>query len=278
MENTEEISVESKLDKLEMSTTIPTVKLLDEHLPLTLNPFYVKSSANETNESIKLFGNVSKESYNKKHCTCTKRREDSGKSENTVRGNATFKSKHKTKQTRNSFIKEPLLKDVGKCLHHCALALKAVRSVNQETCSTRTNDGEIDLSSDLESQLTLSKEPKEHTFGQKERFSDFRTIIEQCSNISLASESPDSSASSHDYSQKSFKTLRNSKESKLRSKIHPASSVAGPSSASASCPNSSSCSQQARIQCDVTINEIASYFELLYIPKKMSSMAESMYI
>ncbi|XP_045766263.1 uncharacterized protein LOC123867972 isoform X2 [Maniola jurtina] len=43
---------------------------------------------------------------------------------------------------------------------------------------------------------------------------------------------------------------------------------------------SSSCSQQAlNPPCDITIDELASYFEtLVHIPKKMSSMAEMMYI
>lgn len=53
-------------------------------------------------------------------------------------------------------------------------------------------------------------------------------------------------------------------------------------SPSASSP-SSSCSTQARLNnvmpCDITIDEMASYFEtLVHIPKKMSSMAEMMYI
>lgn len=45
-------------------------------------------------------------------------------------------------------------------------------------------------------------------------------------------------------------------------------------------PNQGSCSQQAlNPPCDVTIDELASYFEtLVHIPKKMSSMAEMMYI
>ncbi|XP_050090171.1 uncharacterized protein LOC126574180 [Anopheles aquasalis] len=54
------------------------------------------------------------------------------------------------------------------------------------------------------------------------------------------------------------------------------------SGSSASAATSASCSQQARLNimpCDVTIDEMASYFEtLVYIPKKMSSMAEMMYI
>lgn len=55
-------------------------------------------------------------------------------------------------------------------------------------------------------------------------------------------------------------------------------------SPSASSPSSSaSCSTQARLSnampCDITIDEMASYFEtLVHIPKKMSSMAEMMYI
>uniref|UniRef100_A0A182PJX6 Oxidative stress-responsive serine-rich protein 1 n=1 Tax=Anopheles epiroticus TaxID=199890 RepID=A0A182PJX6_9DIPT len=63
------------------------------------------------------------------------------------------------------------------------------------------------------------------------------------------------------------------------------SSGAAVSSNSASAASSSavaSCSQQARLNampCDVTIDEMASYFEtLVYIPKKMSTMAEMMYI
>lgn len=53
-------------------------------------------------------------------------------------------------------------------------------------------------------------------------------------------------------------------------------------SSSSNSSNSSSCSQQARMNsanCDVTIDELASYFEtFVHIPKKMSSMAEMMYI
>jgi hypothetical protein len=46
--------------------------------------------------------------------------------------------------------------------------------------------------------------------------------------------------------------------------------------------SSNTCSVQARISpppCDVTIDELASYFEeFVHIPKKMSHMAEMMYI
>uniref|UniRef100_A0A182LX75 Oxidative stress-responsive serine-rich protein 1 n=1 Tax=Anopheles culicifacies TaxID=139723 RepID=A0A182LX75_9DIPT len=61
-----------------------------------------------------------------------------------------------------------------------------------------------------------------------------------------------------------------------------ASTAAGTNASSASSQAAASCSQQARLNampCDVTIDEMASYFEtLVYIPKKMSTMAEMMYI
>lgn len=263
-----EDSVEKKLDKLEISAAIPVIKLLDEHLPLELNPFFMKSAGNATNKSKVLFGSCVNECDSKIQCTCKEKRgENSGKNE-TVRGTA-FKSKYKRK--RNSFIREPLLKDIGKCLHHCALALKARKDVANDPGS------EIDLSMELKSHLILGKESKKPTFGQNKSFSDFRSLIEQCSNISLATRPEQTS---HDFTQKSFKTLRNSnKESIDRSKLRTRSPSLPPNAVvSGSTSSSSSCSQQARMQCDVTINEIASYFELLYIPKKMSSMAESMYI
>uniref|UniRef100_A0A1Q3FJG6 Oxidative stress-responsive serine-rich protein 1 n=1 Tax=Culex tarsalis TaxID=7177 RepID=A0A1Q3FJG6_CULTA len=56
------------------------------------------------------------------------------------------------------------------------------------------------------------------------------------------------------------------------------------SSPTASSSSSASCSTQARLNgssmpCDITIDEMACYFEtLVHIPKKMSSMAEMMYI
>lgn len=57
------------------------------------------------------------------------------------------------------------------------------------------------------------------------------------------------------------------------------SDVSGTSSGSS---NSNTCSVQARISppsCDITIDELASYFEeFVHIPKKMSHMAEMMYI
>lgn len=50
----------------------------------------------------------------------------------------------------------------------------------------------------------------------------------------------------------------------------------------ASGANNNTCSLQARMStpsCDVTIDELASYFEeYVHIPKKMSHMAEMMYI
>lgn len=272
MENTEE-TVEKKLNNLEITdsrATFARIKLTDKYLPYSLNPFFVKRSASESKETKKLFGSrksdESDKSSNKKQCNCARNREIS--SDNPL-VRTSFKSKHKKKE-KKSFIREPRLKYIGKCLHQCALSSMKARSVSEsEIGSTSRRGSDIDLSSELKTHLMLGgKDPKSTTFGEKQQnLTDFRTIIEQCSSISLEE-------STHDYSQKSFKTLRG-KDARFRSKTPPASSAvaAGPSNSS-----NSSCSQQARMQCDVTINEIASYFELLYIPKKMSSMAESMYI
>lgn len=52
----------------------------------------------------------------------------------------------------------------------------------------------------------------------------------------------------------------------------------GGSSSSSSSGPVQSCSQQALLNCDVTIDELASYFEtFVHIPRKMSSIAETMY-
>ncbi|XP_063698715.1 uncharacterized protein LOC134829543 [Culicoides brevitarsis] len=281
MENTEEI-VEKKLNELEIGETFPRIKLTDKYLPYALNPFYVKgtTTTRKPNDVEKLFGTHSSSSKTMSSEESDKSNKCCGKCETSdvpglVRN--TFKSKHKKKE-RKSFIREPRLKLIGRCVHQCALNSMKTRSFSESEIARRS---EIDLSTELESHLSLQtslENTKGTTFGDKQQnLSDFRTIIEQCSNISLT-EGTASKDPKLDYSQKSFKTLRNhAPHARFRSKTPPAVSVASTSGA-ANSSSSSSCSQQARMQCDVTINEIASYFELLYIPKKMSSMAESMYI
>lgn len=93
---------------------------------------------------------------------------------------------------------------------------------------------------------------------------DFRSIVNACEQLSLAN----ANDGVQDYSYPSFKCARTQK-----------------SDSSQKCDSSSvntTCSHQARMNapttCDVTIDELASYFEtFVHIPKKMSSMAEMMY-
>lgn len=94
---------------------------------------------------------------------------------------------------------------------------------------------------------------------------DFRSIIDACKQLSLAN----ANDGVENYLLPSFQSVRSVRRNQ-NTRSESSSSV-------------SSCSHQARMSaptpCDVTIDELASYFEtFVHIPKKMSSMAEMMYI
>ncbi|KAB0796159.1 hypothetical protein PPYR_10220 [Photinus pyralis] len=102
-------------------------------------------------------------------------------------------------------------------------------------------------------------------FGQSSKSTgkDFRAIVDACQQLNLANVND----GVQNYSLKSFQEAR---PDQSRSPQKSESSV------------STTCSHQARMtvtpSCDVTIDELASYFEtFVHIPKKMSSMAEMMY-
>lgn len=154
------------------------------------------------------------------------------------------KTKHTTsfKHSINKrILREPTLKFVGKCTH--------------------TSDSKLVLSNCVKSDSSRKK-----LFGQYSRMQeqDFRSIVQGCEQLSLAN----ANDGVQDYSLPSFQCARLSSSSTQRT----------------DCANvSTSCSHQARMSvappCDVTIDELASYFEtFVHIPKKMSSMAEMMYI
>lgn len=111
---------------------------------------------------------------------------------------------------------------------------------------------------------------KEEVFGQCSRGSEqnFKSIIDGCKQLNLANVND----GVQDYSVRSFQKARNGRNKKC---------VVKQSENGAAL--STTCSHQARMSaappCDVTIDELASYFEtFVHIPKKMSSMAEMMYI
>ena len=104
-------------------------------------------------------------------------------------------------------------------------------------------------------------------FGEvsSEHVNNFRSVVQSCNQLNLT----DSDEGFCDYMKPSFQSAR-SKNSVPDQRNTDTITV------------SVSCSHQARSNttqpCDVTIDELASYFEtFVHIPKKMSSMAEMMY-
>lgn len=128
-------------------------------------------------------------------------------------------------------------------------------------CSHKISD------SKLHSKLSQHYKKKEKLFGQGAvgQDKDFRSIIDACEQLNLDAGNVNFS----DYSSPSFLTARYKTDSIVKNENINS--------------NVGSCSHQARMNtstpCDVTIDELASYFEtFVHIPKKMSTMAEMMYI
>lgn len=158
-----------------------------------------------------------------------------------------FPIKHTTSFKRSStgrlVLREPILKLGGCRPGHCnsELVLKNVKS----------------------------KLNKLKLFGQcsSDREQDFRSLVDACEQLNLAN----ANDGVQDYSLPSFH------------KVRQADNEGGSSQRAENSNVNTSCSHQARMNvappCDVTIDELASYFEtFVHIPKKMSSMAEMMYI
>lgn len=103
---------------------------------------------------------------------------------------------------------------------------------------------------------------KSDSFGDSATHQDFRSIIQSCQQLSLSMDNNNVQTFPNQSFQDQSQSARSNDNREL-----------------------STCSQQAMARfnlnppCDVTIDELASYFEtFVHIPKKMSSMAEMMYI
>lgn len=123
---------------------------------------------------------------------------------------------------------------------------------------------------------------------KKDAVIDFKSLVTDCSHLTLSSTSS-IGGSLQLHRTKTFQTLQENDDSSAAGPSTSTGGVTGPdpntmniSTSSNSSSASSTCSQQARMNtsnCDVTIDELASYFEtFVHIPKKMSEMAEMMYI
>lgn len=119
---------------------------------------------------------------------------------------------------------------------------------------------------------------KSRTFGHGSVTKDFKSL-----NISPnPRQVKDDASISENYQANSFQRVRSNTMPSLKRTNGQASDAQNPSSNGQQPTSSNTCSVQARISpppCDVTIDELASYFEeFVHIPKKMSHMAEMMYI
>lgn len=174
-------------------------------------------------------------------CACKKRR--------TIR-NTSFK-RPTNLSNKNKLLRDPIIIYIDKCSHIPS------KKVNGKSFQQKDNN------------CTSSTSKCVRLFGENMTQQDFKSIVAGCEQLSL---SGDNNSEVPSFSSHNFRETRN---------------VTGQrADKSTSCNNNnSSCSQQARARiclnppCDVTIDELASYFEtFVHIPKKMSSMAEMMYI
>ncbi|KAJ8687106.1 hypothetical protein QAD02_022900 [Eretmocerus hayati] len=155
-----------------------------------------------------------------------------------------------------------------------------IREAVLKLCSsdtTRLSDNTASTLLEEACKLSISSEAK--TFGQGSVTKDFKSLN---TNQNFRQIKDDSSVS-EDYRANSFQRARSNTMPSLRKPCgqhdNPQSQ---PSNGQQQPSSSNTCSAQARISpppCDVTIDELASYFEeFVHIPKKMSHMAEMMYI
>lgn len=243
--------------------------------------------------------------------------------------------KHKVKGEKKTIVRESMLKNIGKCVHQ-SLAKQNSSATNQTgQPSSSVFPPLVPTAAQLKPSLSENNLTKCFANEESDDMLDFRLLVAQCSELTLSHTSK-ASEGGPNFSQSSFKSLRQSNLSNFQLNRSVGSSVQtrrsrrarqlkrcnstsslesdsssnsgmpfGPGSNtvglstgtssqypnsqqqqshSASSPSSSSsCSTQARLNnampCDITIDEMASYFEtLVHIPKKMSSMAEMMYI
>lgn len=158
-----------------------------------------------------------------------------------IKRNQTIRHTTSFKRPNKKILREPILKFV-RCKHN----------------SSETKPHTI--------KIHKSHKRKEKLFGQCSNHNDqdFKSIIDACEQLSLDS----SDVNLSNYSAPSF----------MRARSHSNIQISDSTNS-----NMGSCSHQARMNvnppCDITIDELASYFEtFVHIPKKMSSMAEMMYI
>lgn len=157
---------------------------------------------------------------------------------------------------------------------------EAVLKLNKSGASSSPSESLASALLEEACKLSISSR-KGKTFGHGTSSEDFKSL-----NISDDTKRvKDDACIQENYQATSFQRARsNTMPSLKRGPVPGGGGTSQSETANTSGQSSSSntCSVQARISpppCDVTIDELASYFEeFVHIPKKMSHMAEMMYI
>lgn len=156
----------------------------------------------------------------------------------------TTASKKLTSSIKNKLLRDPVIVLHEKCKHELSTTAKSKLNKTKTKIECETPK--------LKSEL----------FGDGIGHQDFRSIIAGCEQLTLSNEDELQSFTTQNFRELQAPVAPRTENREL-----------------------SSCSQQAMARlclnppCDVTIDELASYFEtFVHIPKKMSSMAEMMYI
>jgi len=233
------------LGKLEIVP--PAVAKDQDHQSEYLNPFTPRNSEIEISsiEREKLFGPSC-------NCSQTNRITANTNKEFSLKKCAQFKPRK-----RHEFIlKQPMLKTFARCLHHCQKETKNVMPGNESNL--------------IEKHSNVAEPSYDATKGNWSLRHDFDVDFK---SLNLSEHEPCSSTSDLHKSY-SFRYPQSERKLLLRNQESPSST-----------PNQQnvSCSQQAMwnpsTNGDVTTDELACYFEtIVHIPKKMSTMAEMMYI
>lgn len=162
----------------------------------------------------------------------------------------------KTKNTKKCILKKPIIKYLGSCSNHNHNHYKIIK--NEDNVNKIFGENNTVIDDD-----------------------NFKSLANKYSSLSLDSCNNNSSSS------RSTIHRLHSSNSLLGSINNNSKQYDNQQQGNNNNTGTTSCSQQARINvrdiptssCDITIDELASYFEtFVHIPKKMSTMAEMMYI
>lgn len=259
------------------------------------NPFYLRKNAtvNENQQDTDaLFG-----------CGCSINSHTKSRKippEHAIFNQKQFKQRSKRFETK--LLKQPTLRFIENCVdgglvNSTSTALSssdAIRHSDSDVSLVSASDSSA--SNSAEDSLDDSSNSKKWSLPDGE-FADFKSLIAECEGLTL---SPSTTAQSHPlHRTKSFRTHHTKSTSGVKLSIqrpltvaaktaengvkrhHQATTPEFGESSTIGASAGASCSQQAlnEASCDVTIDELASYFEtFVHIPKKMSVMAEMMYI